>query len=557
MAAKTRVRPTTATQTAVQQTAEPHAQTQAGAAAGAQDAPTPRPPARRSPRSRGGPSVRLVLLACLVALFTLIPLLYVLGAAVQVGGAEAVGLVFRAKVAELLGNTVRLVVAATALCCVLGAGAAWLTERTALPLRRVWTPLLAAPLAVPAFVAGYGWVSLTPAVQGYAGAVLIISLCSYPLVYLPTAAALRGMDPALEETARSLGHGPWRVFFRVVLPQLRPALGGGALIVALHLLAEFGAFQLLRFQTFTTAIYTEYESSFNGPAANMLASILVALSLLLLLGELRVRGNGRYSRLGPGSARTLPRIRLGRTLPLALGWLTVLLGAALGVPIGSLVYWLTVGRSASFPLGSLADAAGTSLGLGLATAAVTVVLALPVALLAERHRGRLATWVERSTYVTHALPGIVIALALVLVATDFVPGVYQTTPLLVGGYAILLLPMAIVGVRSALAQASPQLTEAARNLGHRPLAVLWRVTLPLIAPGLGASAALVFMLAATELTSTLLLAPIGMHTLATRVWAETSTYAYAAAAPYAALMIVIAAPAVYLLTRSGRKAELL
>jgi iron(III) transport system permease protein len=499
--------------------------------------------------------VRLVVVACLVAAFALIPLLFVIGEAVHVGGAEVARLVFRAKVAELLGNTVRLVVASTVLCCVLGAGAAWLTERTALPLRRVWTPLLAAPLAVPAFVASYGWVSLTPDVQGYAGAVLIISLCSYPLVYLPVAAALRGMDPALEETARSLGCGPWRVFFRVVLPQLRPALGGGALIVALHLLAEFGAFQLLRFQTFTTAIYTEYESSFNGPAANMLASILVLLSLLLLLGELRLRGRGRYSRLGPGSARAPARVRLGRAAPAALDALTALLAAALGVPVGSLVYWLAVGRSVSFPLGSMVTAAGTSLGLGLAAAVVTTVLALPVALLVERHRGKLAIGVERSTYVTHALPGIVIALALVLVAIKLVPAAYQTTPLLLAGYAILFLPMAMVGVRSALAQASPQLAEAAASLGHRPLAVLRRVTLPLIAPGLGASAALVFMLTATELTTTLLLVPIGVDTLATRVWSETSTYAYAAAAPYAALMIVIAAPSVYLLTRRGGRAE--
>ncbi len=533
--------------------------TQEHAPAGTEGAPSgvvPRRPAGRFRRGRGGPSVRLVGLACLVAVFALIPLLFVIGEAVHVGGAEAVRLVFRAKTAELLGNTVRIVLASTALCCVLGAGAAWLTERTALPLRRVWTPLLAAPLAVPAFVAGYGWVSLTPAVQSFAGATLVVSLAYYPLVYLPVAAALRGMDPALEETARSLGYGPWRVFFRVVLPQLRPALGGGALIVALHLLAEFGAFELLRFQTFTTAIYTEYESSFNGPAANMLASILVILSLVLLLGELRLRGHGRFSRLGPGSARTLPRVRLGRAAPVALGAVGALLAAALGVPIGSLVYWLTVGSSAAFPLGSLVTAAGTSLGLGLAAAVVTTVLALPVALLVERHRGKLATGIERSTYVAHALPGIVIALALVLVTIKLVPGLYQTTPLLIAGYAILFLPMAMVGVRSALAQASPQLTEAARSLGHRPSAVLRRVTLPVITPGLGASAALVFMLAATELTTTLLLAPIGVDTLATRVWAETSTYAYAAAAPYAALMIVIAAPAVYLMTRSGRRAEL-
>ncbi|MGH3796611.1 MAG: ABC transporter permease [Pseudonocardiaceae bacterium] len=501
------------------------------------------------------PSVRLVVLAALVALLALIPLLFVVGEAVQAGGSEVLRLVFRARVGELLANTVRLVVASTLLCGVLGVGAAWLVERTTLPGRRVVGPLLAAPLAVPAFVNSYGWVSLTPAVQGYTGAVLIVTLSYYPLVYLPVAAALRGMDPALEETARSLGHGPWRTFFRVVLWQLRPALGGGMLIVALHELAEFGAFQMLRFQTFTTAIFAEYQSSFDGPAANLLAAVLVVLCLLLLMGELRLRGHVRYARLGPGSARTLPRARLGRATPLALAAIVALLTLALGVPIGSLVHWLVIGSSAAFPLGSLASATTTSLGLGLAAAVVTTLLALPVALLVERHRGRLTAVLERSTYVAHALPGIVIALSLVFVAIHFAQPLYQTTPLLVTGYAILFLPMAMVGVRSALAQAAPTLTEAARALGHPPLAVLRRVTLPLIAPGLGAAAALVFLMVATELTTTLLLAPIGTQTLATQVWSETGTLSYAAAAPYATLMVLISAPAVYLLTRTGRSAE--
>lgn len=504
----------------------------------------------------GAPSVRLVVLAAAVALLALVPLMFVVGEAVQAGG-QAHALLFRARVGELLGNTVKVVAASTALCAVLGVGAAWLVERTNLPGRRLAGPLLAAPLAVPAFVSGYAWVSMTPAVEGLGGAVLIVSLSYYPLVYLPVAAALRGMDPALEEVARSLGHGPWRTFWRVTMPQLRLALGGGMLIVALHELAEFGAFQLLRFQTFTTAIYAEYQSSFNGPAANLLAAVLVALCLVLLLAELRLRGRGRYSRLGPGTARVLPRTGLGRGTPLALLGVWGLLGLGLGVPIGSLVRWLVIGSSASFPVASLAAAAGTSLGLGLVAAVVTTLLALPVALLAERHRGRLSALLERSTYVAHALPGIVIALALVFVAIHGVRPIYQTTPLLVIGYAILFLPMAMTGARAALAQVPPVLADTARSLGVRPITALRRVTLPLVAPGLGAAAALVFLMVATELTTTLLLAPIGTQTLATQVWSETGTLSYGAAAPYAALLVVISVPAVWLLTRTGRKAELL
>ena len=195
-----------------------------------------------------------------------------------------------------------------------------------------------APLAVPAFVNSFGWVSLTSRVEGFGGALLVVTLSYYPLVYLPVAAALRGLDPALEETALSLGHGPWRTFPRVTLPQLRPAMYGGALLVGLHLLAEFGALQLLRFDTFTTAIYDQYRSSFNGPAATMLASVLVLCCLVLLLLEMRVRGHHRYARVGGGVARSLPRRRLGLLAP-SRCWLrlTLLVGLALGVPMGSLV----------------------------------------------------------------------------------------------------------------------------------------------------------------------------------------------------------------------------
>lgn len=505
----------------------------------------------RSPR----PSAVLLLLGALVAAFALVPLAFVAWQASTVSGSEAGRLLFRDQTLQLLGNTVRLVAASTALCAVLGTSAAWLVERTNLPARRLFAALLAAPLVVPAFVSSYGWVSLTPVVQGFAGAVVIVSLAYYPLVYLPVAAALRGMDPAFEETARALGLGPWRTFGRVVVPQLRPALLGGSLLVALHLLAEFGAFALLRFATFTTAIYEQYEVSYNGPAANMLASVLVVICLVLLVAETSVRGRARYARVGGGTARARRPQRLGRWTAPALAGVGLLLLLALGVPVGSLVYWLVVGTSTTFPLAGLAWAAAHSLGLGLAAALVTTALAMPVALLVVRHRRPVSILVERATYVAQSLPGIVIALALVFFAIRAARPIYQTYVLLVAAYAIMFLPMALIAVRAALAQSPGRLTEVARSLGVRPTVALWRVTVPLIAPGLGAGAALVFLSVVTELTATLLLAPIGTQTLATAVWSNTSSLSYGAAAPYAALMVIIAAPATYLLTRRRGPAE--
>jgi iron(III) transport system permease protein len=245
----------------------------------------------------------------------------------------------------------------------------------------------------------------------------------------------------------------------------------------------------------------------------------------------------------------MPRHPLGRARPLVLAGLGTLAAAALGVPLTTLGYWLATGSSASVDVGALASSAGSTLGLGLGAALTTTLLALPVALLAVRHRSRLATLTERSTYIVHALPGIVIALALVFVAIHVARPAYQTVVVLLAAYAILFLPLALVAVRAALAQAPTALTDAARALGDRPIAVLRRVTLPLVGPGLGAAAALVFLSTVTELTATLVLAPTGTTTLATQVWTNTTSLAYGAAAPYAALMVAIAAAPTYLLTR--------
>src|SRR6185436_12682684 len=251
---------------------------------------------------------------------------------------------------------------------------------------------------------------------GFGGAVLVTTLSYYPLVLLPVAATLRRLDPALDDTARSFGLGPVRTFVRVTLPQLRAAIAGGALLVALHLLAEFGALQLLRFPTFTTAIFDQYRSTFNGPAANMIAGVLVLCCALLLTAELRLRGHRHYARVAHGAARPVERQRLGVARWPVLAVLTGLLALAVGVPTYSLLHWLSVGSSTEFPVGDLLAAAGTSLGLGAAGAALTVVLALPVAWLAIRYRSLASTAVERSTYVANALPGIVVALALVTVS---------------------------------------------------------------------------------------------------------------------------------------------
>ena len=325
------------------------------------------------------------------------PLAYVAFYVVVIGPVDLWHLLARPRIAELLRNTVTLAIACMAATAALGVSLGVLVERTDLPGRRLWHGLLVAPLAVPAFVNGYAWVSLDRSVHGFTGAFTVVTLSYYPLVYLPVVAMLRRLDPALEESAWSLGHSRARTFRTVVLPQLRPALLGGALLVGLHLLAEFGALSLLRFPTFTTAIYDQYGSTFNGAAATAMAVVLVLLCLVLLLAELRLRGNRRYARLGRGAARS--------AVPLALGpWRWPLLGVvgavvvlALGIPAFSLLRWLVVGTSTEFPMAELAEALVATVALALAGAVVTTLAAIPVVWLAVRHRG----WAEHRDRAQH------------------------------------------------------------------------------------------------------------------------------------------------------------
>jgi iron(III) transport system permease protein len=230
----------------------------------------------------------------------------------------------------------------------------------------------------------------------------------------------------------------------------------------------------------------------------------------------------------------------------------LVVAAAVGVPTWSLVHWLRVGTSAAYPVGDLTGAALTSLGLGAVAAVLVVVLALPVAWLAVRYRTTTSTMVERSTYIGNALPGIVVALALVTVSIRVVQPLYQTFALLVAAYAIMFLPRAVVTVRAALEQAPLVLDDVAHSLGAGPIATARRVTLPLIAPGIGAGAALVFLAVATELTATLMLAPIDVTTLATKFWSAQSSVEYGAAAPYALLLVLISIPATVWLGREAR-----
>ena len=509
------------------------------------------PVSRPDTAARPGPLVA-VTVAILVAA-TFIPLGYVGWAFVTTGWTQAYELLARPRVGELLRNTVGLVVITVPLCVVIGVGVAWLVERTDLPGRAAWRPLFVAPLAVPAFVNSYAWVGVVPSLHGLGAGVLISTLSYFPFVYLPAAATLRRLDPAVEESARALGSGSTGVFFRVVLPQLRLAILGGGLLIGVHLLAEFGAFAMLRFDTFTTAIFQQFQATFDGAAGSMLAGVLVLCCLVLLVAEASARGHARFARIGTGAPRAATPIRLGRMVLPAQAALVALLMLAVGVPVWTILRWLWIGGAEVWVLDEIGTALAQTIGLATAAAMLTTLLAFPVAWVAVRSRGVLARVVEGANYITSSLPGIVTALALVTVTIHVAPPLYQTVVLILCAYVLLFMPRALVSLRAGLAQVPPSLEEASRSLGISPTGTFVRVTLRLTAPAAAAGASLVFVAVATELTATLLLAPTGTRTLSMRFWSLASELDYAAAAPYALALVVLAIPVTLVLIRQSTK----
>ena len=478
-----------------------------------------------------------------------LPIVYIAVRATDRGWGAVESTLWRPRTLDLVWNTVGLALTVTSASIVLGVAAAWLVACTDLPGRRVLRVALAVPLALPSYVAGWAWIGWRPELAGFRGAALVLISISYPYVYLPVLGALRRADPGLAEVARVAGRRPLAVFLTVTLRQIRPAVVAGALLVGLYVMSEFGAVATMRFETLTRVIYQSYRASFDRTPAAVLGCLLIALTAVPLVLAVRWAGAGRVDRAGSGSARLRPVVRLGAWRWPAFVGACGVIAAVFAVPAWNLVRWVRRGSS-STSWSDVAEAFGTTLWISAVAAVATVVVATPVAVLAARHPGRLSTWSVWAAYAGHALPGVVVALSLVFFGVRYAGSLYQRTPMLVVAYVVMFLSLAVGAIQAAVAHSSPALEQIAASLGDRRAAVWRRVTVPLALPGFGSAATLVFIAVAKELPATLLLRPIGVDTLATRLWSHTDAQQFAAAAPFAAALVLVAAVPTAVLTRA-------
>jgi iron(III) transport system permease protein len=502
----------------------------------------------------------------------MLPLGYLVIRAAGAGVDKVWDILLRPRTHEIFFGSAGLALSVTFLSIIIGVTLAWLTVRTDLPGRKYWAVATILPLVIPSYVGAFTLISAfgpkgllqswleplgidrLPSIYGFPGALLALTLFTYPYILLSVRAALHGLDPSLEEAARSMGRSPFRVFWEITLPHLRPSILAGALLVALYTLSDFGAVSMLRFDSFTRAIFMQYSASFDRSVAAVLALLLVVLTLAILIFEHRMRGRARYYRSSSGTVRPAAPVKLGKWRWPALtfcGFITLL---GLATPLLVIGYWLVRGLAAGEALSLRPDVVSNSVMASGAAGLVAIVAAIPVVVLSIRFPGRTSTWLEKSTYVGYALPGIVIALSLVFFGANYATFLYQTIFLLVFAYVVRFLPQAIGSTRASLLQVSPRLEEASRNLGRTPLQTLTSITVPLMKPGLVTGLALVFLTAMKELPATLLLGPTGFGTMATKIWDTTAEAFFAQASVPALLLVMVSAVAVWLiLAQEGKR----
>ncbi len=481
----------------------------------------------------------LVVPAVFAAVASLAPLAYLVDVAFDRGAAYLWDELWQRRTLDLVVRSAMLAGAVTLASVAISIPLAWAVMRSDLAGRRVWRVVLALPLAVPSYLAAFAWISWESSLAGFWGAFLVLTAVSYPYVYLPLTAAFSRLDQALDEIATVHGRGSTMRLMSLAARQCRGTLAAGSLLVSLYVLSDFGAVATMRYDAFTWVIYGAYRAGFNPTRAAVLALVLVIIALGLVAAEAAARGRAVTTMTSRSVGRHRP-IRLHRTAV----WFQLLAVSvalvSLAFPVWRILIWVD-SYGAEDDFGDIVSALWGSVRYSVVAALLTVIVALPIALLVARYRTRTTLLLDRSTYVTHALPGIVVAISMVFIGVRVLRPVYLEAPLLVLAYVALFLPLAVGGIRASAEQIPMGLDDVARSLGSSPMSVIRRINLPLIGPGLAAAAALVTLAAMKELPVTMLLRPTGTETLATRLWTYTTVSDYAGAGPYALAIIVFVA----------------
>lgn len=524
--------------------------------------------------------------AGLVALLVAAPILMV-GLSLATPSVDVWRHLWQTQLLELAWNTLALIAGVGLGVAVVGTGLAWLVTMYRFPGRNIFEWLLILPMAMPAYVIGFVFLSIFdyagpvqsrlryllgqgiwfPDIASYGGVVLAMTLVLYPYVYLLARAAFLEQSEATLEVARALGATRLELLWRVALPLARPSIVAGITLALMEALADFGTVAIFNYSTFTVAIYRVWFGLFDRQAATELAGLLLVFTLGLYLLERAARGRARFYQRD-GGVRSAPAARLtGWKAWAASGTVASVVGVAFVLPVARLMAWTVAGSGYDerYP-----EMLSSTLALAAIAAATAAGAAVVVAYGIRLSRGRAVPILARIASMGYALPGSVIAVSVLALLTHLdlfldtvlrgVAGLSASVFLtgsiagLIFAYVVRFLSASCQTVEASLVKITPAMDMAARSLGVGPRGVLRRIHIPLIRRGLATAAILVFVDVMKEMPATLLLRPLGYETLAIRVWQFTSESMWEAAA-LPALTIVAAGimPVIVLVGSSARQ----
>lgn len=499
-----------------------------------------------------------------------VPLLFVGYSSIELSAARWAGL-WSSRLPELLWNTLLLAVLVAVGSLVLGVSSAWFIARREFPGRRLALWLMVLPLAVPTYVFAHiyttllaedGWLGSAwrgvfgdavpvPDLYHAGGVALILALAGYPYVFLLVHGALRRSNRSLEEAARIQGATAGQVFRRITLPLLRPAIAASLAVVVLHVLSDFGAVSMLRYQTFTLSIYLQMSGRFDYEAAAGLSLVLVFLSLTFLVLERFFRRRSRYYAGAQSAVVRAKAASRGELVIIGL-WLGHIVLFAVLLPLAWMLRWSWDAWRQELIGAEFWSYATNSVTVAFFAATAAMVAALPVGFFHVRRPSFLSgTFVQLSS-VGFVLPGPVIALGIITALLVLLPPLYGSFAALVLALVIRFLPLAVQAEEAAMQQLTPAVEQAGRVHGAGALENLWRVVLPMIRSGLAVAWVLVFIDALKELPATLILRPIGFDTLPVRIWIEASEEMLELAAPAALMLVLASLPALWIIMRGQR-----
>lgn len=497
------------------------------------------------------PSLWVLLAVLFSATLIFIPLIYIFIRAIE-GGAETWLRILNTRIPTLFWNTTKLTTVVTALAVLIGVASAWLVARTDVPGKKLWNWALALPLVIPPYVGAltyiiiFGPTGLLKDLLGrqilniysLQGGIIVFTAFTFPYVYLIVSSAINKMSLNYEEAGLACGMKYRWIFFKVILPLLKPAIGGSALLVSLYVLSDFGAIAMLRYNTFSSTIYYQMSGRFDRSGAAIISVILIGINFLLLWLHGRGIKDSRFQQ-STKSNRRPTTIELKKWKIPSFIFLFIVLLLSVLLPLGILVYWSIKGVANGAINIRFWGYVWNSVSISLKASIICMGLSIPIAYLKSRHSSKLSNGLYQLIYTGYVIPGVIVALGIIFIFNRFVPWLYATSYMVLFAYIIRFLPQNIQSTSSILTMVPIRLDEAGKSLGQNQLGVIRRIITPIISPGILSGGALVFVSAIKELPTTLLLRPAGFDTLSVRIWLEASEGFYYSAAPAALLIVLV------------------